>query len=326
MHIYIEAQSFNYFGIRSRKQIFHVEVIMAVFETNQIHRHGTIGKGGYSEVYKATLELKSRDCRSCVIKKFFEDRINSQNINQEISIWADLSHPNIVSLLGSYCEESSKLPLLVLELMDESYGHFLSYTKGHDPVYPTKLDVLRQVVTGIVYIHSRDFIHGDITANNVLLVHDCSNVIAKISDFGVSRMVAPNQVSSTQSSCTDCYMPPESLKVPPSSSKKVDSFSVGVLIIHSLIHEPPKPLPATYRKEKDVITRTEYERRQSYLEYLKAESRERKLLPLIKRCLQDEATSRPTAPDILADIQVIFQESHVGVEDIVYVYTSKILY
>ena len=34
----------------------------------------------------------------------------------------------------------------------------------------------------------------------------------------------------------------------------------------------------------------------------------------------------PTAPDILADIQVIFQESHVGVEDIVYVYTSKILY
>ena len=291
---------------------------MAVtFVSDQNGRRKKIGKGGYSKVYEGILEENSRS-RPCAIKVFLEDRVSPLKIKEEISVWNNLSHPNIVSLLRCL-EENPTLPSLVLEKMDESYSLFLSERPmGRDETYHIKVNILHQAARGITYIHSRGLTHGDLTANNVLLSHNRPlSVIAKISDFGASRMVSPNQLTSTVSPGTDYYMPPEVFENPPSSSTKTDSFSFGILIIHSLIHKLPRPLSATYTKDQSrhiLAIRTEYERREYHLEQVDT-AKEKKLLPLIKRCLQNIADSRPTTAEILKDIEV-HQESHVGINSI----------
>ena len=57
-----------------------------------------------------------------------------------------------------------------------------------------KKSILMDVSVGLIYLHTQtpSIIHCDLTANNVLLTSD---MIVKITDFGVSRIFDPDPAS-----------------------------------------------------------------------------------------------------------------------------------
>ena len=71
----------------------------------------------------------------------------------------------------------------------------------------------REIASALMYLHSRDVLHGDLTGGNILLISsdtDERGFTAKVADFGLSRMLGSEAVN-TGTYGTVTHMPPELL-------------------------------------------------------------------------------------------------------------------
>ena len=152
---------------------------------------------------------------------------------QECQLMSSLRHPNITLFLGLCFLPGTRLPLLVMELLETSLDDLLE----HMPNLPLTLkrSVLEDIAGGLLYLHERPspVIHRDLTAKNVLLT---SSLVAKITDMGNSRIidVRPAKTLSTLPG-TLVYMPPEALNDRHRYGPSLDIFSFGHLALFTLI-------------------------------------------------------------------------------------------
>ena len=264
-----------------------------------------IGEGSFAKVYEAEW-----DHANYAVKKFRKSRdpltARFGEWERECRIWSSLRHPNIVTLYGIAFQEEdrSKPPLLVMERMEKSLSCHLRDTSPEGPgrasfPFDAKISILLQVCKGLVYLHKKGLVHGDLTSNNVLLnIPQPGNVAARLSDFGVSRsLVGPISMSTLG---TECYMPPEVSEDPPRLTSKVDVYSVGVLAIHTVTHKCPKRLPATRTTSTGLEAICEYERFSRALKEFKKD--DNVLLPLIEKCLDNDPQTRPEAKEIIEEL------------------------
>ncbi|KAI8469751.1 MAG: kinase-like domain-containing protein [Monoraphidium minutum] len=95
------------------------------------------------------------------------------------------------------------------------------------------LPLLRDVAAGLTYLHSKNVMHADLKAGNVLLASDPSapsGAIARVSDFGLSRALGFGQThQSTRTVGTVTHMPPE-LLLTGKLSLRGDVFAFGILM------------------------------------------------------------------------------------------------
>ena len=84
-----------------------------------------------------------------------------------------------------------------------------------------------QIVEGMKYIHFRKIIHRDLKPSNILIAADGT---IKISDFGNSKLITPDELSMTIGVGTNKFMAPEILAEDDDYNEKVDVYSFGVLL------------------------------------------------------------------------------------------------
>eukprot|EP00933_Yihiella_yeosuensis_P029877 TRINITY_DN23531_c0_g1_i2.p1 TRINITY_DN23531_c0_g1~~TRINITY_DN23531_c0_g1_i2.p1 ORF type:complete len:227 (-),score=32.50 TRINITY_DN23531_c0_g1_i2:55-735(-) len=103
-----------------------------------------------------------------------------------------------------------------------------------------------EIASAASYLHSRRIIHGDLSANNVLLTVSCcpKGYIAKVTDFGMSRILGDSQAIETKSMGAVASMPPELFSLADGKAlvtPKVDVYAFGIvfwmLCNSSLPHE-----------------------------------------------------------------------------------------
>ena len=126
---------------------------------------------------------------------------------------------------------------LVMERLHSDLNDFLQ--RNPTTQLPVRLCILSDVSCGLFYLHNLrpPLIHRDLTAPNILVTEDC---LAKIGDLGVSRFVDPNVANKlTVGPGNIAYMPPEARYEDPSYPIKLDIFSYGVLIVHTVIGKIP---------------------------------------------------------------------------------------
>ena len=140
----------------------------------------------------------------------------------------------------------------------------------------------------MAYLHGRDkpVIHREFGSKNVLLT---KGGVVKIADFGQSKLLGTlSDVLTTTQPGTVLYMPPEALKKKKEYTAKVDSFSVGVLMLEICTqHAPSSGLDG-------INTVIEVERREEDLLLL---NDNHPLKPIIIWCLQYEKI-RPTVASV----------------------------
>ena len=257
-----------------------------------------LGQGAYGDVLE--VEYKGK-CYAAKKYRLTGANGNLGAFSREHEILARIRHPNIVPYYGICKLASDKSTVIVMEKMDKNLTTYLRVEVTLDE----KHRILHDIAKGLHHLHSQKpaIIHRDLTAGNVLLA---SNGVAKISDFGNSRMVdlyaTPELLTSSPGTLD--YMPPEAMEGG-EYDDRLDIFSYGHLAIHIIIRARPHPLlRATYTVAKKLIPRTEVERRQRYLDQVKSNLEnkdEHPLYGLIVRCLQDEPDLRPSCRDILKD-------------------------
>ncbi|KAK2716519.1 hypothetical protein QYM36_006870 [Artemia franciscana] len=87
---------------------------------------------------------------------------------------------------------------------------------------------LRQIVEGLLFLHSKDLAHLDVKPQNLLLTAAYPNCDVKLCDFGLSRVVAGEGVEVREILGTPDYTAPEVLSYEP-LTLATDIWSVGVL-------------------------------------------------------------------------------------------------
>ena len=231
---------------------------------------------------------------------------------QECALLESIRHPNIVQYLAMTLDPESRLPVLLMELLDESLTKMLERSP-QSLAYYIQVDICHDIALAIAYLHSNNIIHRDLSSNNVLII---AGRRAKVTDFGMSKLAgaAPTTTPLTMCPGTEAYMPPEALRDPPRYTKKLDCFSEGVVMIQvctRLWPEPgprtePVPFPAspTGTTEMPVL---EPERRKNHIDLIDPNHA---LLPIAIDCLKYGGRERPSSEELCQRLAGIKESQH----------------
>ena len=264
-----------------------------------------LGHGSYATVLQ--LDYMGLKCAGKKIHELLlrqgDTSYTVRRFEEECRLLSQVRHPNIVQFLGVYFQEGVSAPILVMEFLPinltscfEQYG-----------ILPNEISysILHDVSLGLCYLHSQTppIIHRDLSSNNVLLT---ANMIAKISDLGVARILnlTPLQVSRmTQTPGTPAYMPPEVMIANPKYDTSVDQFSYGIMTIHMFSGRWPEPQIGPNRFEGDqLIPVTEAERREVFL---RAIGNDHPLMDLILKCISNDPRRRAHANEIVEQLSAM---------------------
>ena len=223
-----------------------------------------------------------------------------QRFEQECAFLESIRHPNIVQYLGMTRDTESGLPVLLMELLDESLTKMLERSTTALP-YFVEVDICHDIALAVAYLHSNDIIHRDLSSNNVLIV---AKRRAKVTDFGMLRIsgAAPTMTPLTMCPGTLAYMSPEALDEPPTYTKKLDCFSEGVMMIQVCTRLWPEPGPRNktvpFPASPTGMIRMpvlEPERRQNHIAKI---DRSHGLLPIAMDCLRYQENERPSSEEL----------------------------
>ena len=92
-----------------------------------------------------------------------------RKFEQECHLLRAIKYPHIVQYLGTYHDPELRLPVLLMELMDESLTRFLERSHKALP-YHTEVNLCHDIALALSYLHSNGIIHRDLSSNNVLLI------------------------------------------------------------------------------------------------------------------------------------------------------------
>ncbi|KAF0911762.1 hypothetical protein E2562_012270 [Oryza meyeriana var. granulata] len=190
-----------------------------------------VGSGGFGTVYKAVCP---RSGVTYAVKRSKQSRESYNEFNAELTIIADLKHPNLVQLQG-WCAEKDEL-LLVYEFMSngslDMALHPCSDTECHGPLsWVQRYNVAVGIACAVAYLHEehdKQVIHRDIKCSNILLD---SHFNPRLGDFGLARLKDPNtSPRSTLAAGTVGYLAPEYLQMG-KATEKSDVYSYGVVLL-----------------------------------------------------------------------------------------------
>ncbi|XVF59036.1 hypothetical protein PTKIN_Ptkin07bG0241800 [Pterospermum kingtungense] len=183
-----------------------------------------LGRGSFGAVYKGILPV---DSKIVAVKRLENIDEGEREFQTEMTAIGRTSHRNLVRLLG-YCVEGSK-KLLVYEYLNNALADFLFGNKVR-PNWKERLRIAMDVAKGILYLHEECvvcIIHCNIKPQNILLD---DSLTAKISDFGLAKLLMPNQSSITGIRGTGGHSAPEWQRNTP-ISVKVDVYSFGMVLL-----------------------------------------------------------------------------------------------
>ena len=274
------------------------------FHNVELFKEDTLGTGSYGGVCRANCD--GLPCAAKIMHPMLLDLRDPgtasylSRFEEECCLLSSARHPNVVQYLGTYRDPETRLPVLLMELCDESLCRFLERSPG--PVaYHTQLNIAHDIALALVYLHQNSLTHRDLTSNNVLMI---ASTRAKVTDFGMSKLASVNPRTTQMTQCPGNiqYMSPEALEEPPSYTHKLDVFSFGVILVQIMTRRFPDPGPRfqalslpNYREGSIKMAVAETHRRASHLKLIEDTH---PLKTVAVHCLKDKEGGRPTAQQL----------------------------
>jgi serine/threonine-protein kinase len=148
-----------------------------------------------------------------------------------------LSHPNIVTIYD-IAEEDGMAYIFMEFVNGPPLEKMLKVEQTPDK--ETLLSIFRQTAAALDYAHRKGIVHRDIKPANIMIHEDGT---AKITDFGVAKIMSQQMTLAGTMMGTPSYMSPEQVESTVISGR-ADQFSLAVIAYEVLTGE--KPFAAEY--------------------------------------------------------------------------------
>ncbi|XP_062871635.1 ephrin type-B receptor 2 [Trichomycterus rosablanca] len=224
MKIYIDP--FTYEDPNEAVREFAKEIDMSCVKIEQV-----IGAGEFGEVCSGNLRLPGKREILVAIKALKSGYTEKQRRDflSEASIMGQFDHPNIIHLEGVVTKSSPVM--IITEFMENgSLDSFLRQNDGQFTVIQL-VGMLRGIAAGMKYLCDMNYVHRDLAARNILVN---SNLVCKVSDFGLSRFLEDDTSDPTYTSTLGGKIPirwtaPEAIQYRKFTSSS-DVWSYGIVM------------------------------------------------------------------------------------------------
>ncbi|KAL8522071.1 hypothetical protein ACS0TY_012287 [Phlomoides rotata] len=275
--------------------------------TDRFSESRVIGRGGQGTVYKGMLS----NGRIVAVKKSKQVNQNQhEDFINEVVILSHVNHRNVVKLLG--CCMETEVPLLVYEFISNGTLYDLIHDQdtGFLFTWDLRLRIAAEIASAVAYLHyatSVPIYHRDMKSTNILLDEKYR---AKLSDFGISRLVGIEQSHlTTKVKGTFGYLDPEYFQTG-KFTEKSDVYSFGVVLVELLTGEKPIATYTTDDEERSLVTRFLSSLDENHLKSI-LDSRIIEegfkegyiaVSDLAKRCLSLNGKKRPTIREVAMEL------------------------
>ncbi|KAJ9173156.1 hypothetical protein P3X46_016320 [Hevea brasiliensis] len=274
--------------------------------TKDFDYQNLIGSGGFGKVYKGFIVNGSI---TVAIKRLdYSSNQGTREFKTEIEMLSQLCHVNLVSLIG-YCIDEGEMMLVYDYMINGTLREHLYETKDDPLPWKQRLEICIGAARGLHYLHTglpHTIIHRDVKTSNILLDE---NWIARVSDFGLSRIGLSDNAVSTAVKGTWGYLDPEYARFQQLTAKS-DVYSFGVVLFEVLCGRKPLDHKLEH-KEKNLANWAQecIQNGTIYLiidPYLKAKIAPecfRKFVEIAESCVRNQGSERPTMQDVMGELE-----------------------
>jgi mitogen-activated protein kinase kinase kinase len=172
--------------------------------------------------------------KEVVVKRVgFSRRYSEEQLEAEAKMMGLVSHPNLLQCFDFRTDRSRGSAELVLEAGSCSLADLIRT----QPLSPGQiLALFSQICSGLAALHSSGIVHGDLKAENIILVDG----VAKLADFGEALLLSscPTEAELTRIRGTPGFMAPEVIRQE-GCSPASDIWSLGALLYELVSRERP---------------------------------------------------------------------------------------
>ena len=247
-----------------------------------------IGVGGFADVWKAVDNTTHSTVALKIYTNLDDDGIN--DLSEEYTRMQNLNHTNI--LKADHFDRDGNIPYLVMKFcgggsLDKKIGRM-----ENEEV----LKVIKDMASGLSYLHQCNIVHQDIKPANILIDDSSGTPVYVLSDFGISSKTKTRLSHSVNqknqgTSMTEAYAPPEkfsSNKEDRRPDRKGDIFSFGISIYELVTGGLPFDELSTGRQ-------LQYDDAEVDFDDIEDET----IRDIVERCMEPNKEDRPSAEDIL---------------------------
>ncbi|XP_075411544.1 serine/threonine-protein kinase PLK3 [Tenrec ecaudatus] len=208
-----------------------------------------LGKGGFARCYEAT---DTETGSTYAVKVIPQSRVakphQREKILNEIELHRDLQHRHVVRF-SHHFEDADNIYIFLELCSRKSLAHI--WKARYTLLEPEVRYYLRQILSGLKYLHLRGILHRDLKLGNFFITEDMK---LKIGDFGLAARLEPPEQRKKTICGTPNYVAPEVL-LRQGHGPEADVWSLGCVMYTLLCGSPPfetADLKETYRCIKQV--------------------------------------------------------------------------
>ncbi|OMJ92690.1 hypothetical protein SteCoe_4572 [Stentor coeruleus] len=191
-----------------------------------------IAEGGFGSVHLCK-NKKNKAIRAVKFIKIKDNRASIESLLKEVSILKEMDHANIIKIYEVF-RDNLHLKIVTEYCRGGELFDRIVKTKGFSENQAAKY--MQQIVSAVVYLHSKNIVHRDLKPENLLFESEESNSALKLIDFGTCKHFS-RASKLLERVGSPYYIAPEVISG--NYNEKCDVWSLGVILYVLLSGVPP---------------------------------------------------------------------------------------
>ena len=170
--------------------IFGTKKYLLKVKSYSINQAQVLGQGAFGVVFKGSDTKKNT-----IAAKRIDAGKHPRILSQDLDRFLRLDHPNVMKIMD--IEQYENIVWMMMPFSE--HGDLNNFYRRREASHGMNIDVMKQIMAGISYLHNQDIVHRDIKPGNILVASE-DLLLLQLTDFDVSKCLDPEVETSLMTS------------------------------------------------------------------------------------------------------------------------------